>query len=163
MEEKNKDIGDFQVYELGYHLLPTVSEDNLSSEISNIHSVLSNNGASVISEGIPSMRQLAYDISKKIDAKNLNFSKAYFGWIKFEMEKVNLENLNKEIKLLKNILRFIIVKTVKENTMSVLKAPVFKKEEVSDSKNITEQTEKIEISEEEIDKSIDELVVDENV
>lgn len=156
MKEDTKDFGDSQIYEIGYHLLPTVAEENIPSEVSKIHSVISEMGGSIISEGAPQVRQLAYDIAKKIDNKNLNFNKAYFGWIKFEMEKSIVSGFVSKLESFPEVLRFLVVKTVKENTMHSPKMPIFKKEGSREAE--ADSQEKTPVSEEEIDKSIDELV-----
>ncbi len=163
MEDKTKDLGDIEVYELGYHILPTVPEEDLQVEVSKIHTLISDNEGVVISESNPTLKQLAFDIDKKVDAKSLKFNKAYFGWIKFEMDRSKVLGLKNKVETLENILRFLIIKTVKENTISILKTPTYKKEketEVVDEKDLAE---KVELDEKEIDKSIDELVVDEEL
>ncbi len=157
MQEKY-DEGDLQVYELGYHILPTVPEEKISAEVGKIHNMISENQGSVVSEAAPVIRNLAYDIEKKIDTKNLRFNKAYFGWVKFEIAKGYIENIKKMMDQNPEILRFIIIKTVKENTLYTPKAPVFKKE-VQEEKVVGEEVVQPPVSEEEIDKSIDELII----
>lgn len=157
-ESVDKDLGDSQVYELGYHVLPTVAEENVSEEVSKIHSLVSSLGGAIISEGAPSMRQLAYDITKKVGGKNIKFGKAYFGWLKFEMERSQILVLKNKVEILPNILRSIFVKTVKENTMYIPKIPAFRKE-ASEKEVSVDVVEKAPASEAEIDKSIDELVI----
>ena len=165
MKEKvNSD--ESQVYEVGFHILPTVPEEKVSEELSAIEDVISKNGGSVIAQDLPKMRALAYDITKMIDTKYLSFSKAYFGWVKFEIEREAVSKIKNALDVNPNILRFIIVKTVKENTLHIPKAPMISKNTVEESKapKVEDETvEKVEISEEEIDKSIDELLVDEKV
>jgi small subunit ribosomal protein S6 len=158
MEENKKDNLEMQVYEIGYHLLPTVSEADVSLEVNKIKDLITAFSGNFISEGFPLMRQLAYGMIKKSESRNIIFSKAYFGWIKFEMEKERVSEFNKKIKSLDNILRFIIVKTVRENTMSVPKTPIFKKE-TKDELSSEELEEKAPVSEADLDKSIDDLVV----
>lgn len=160
IEDTTRNTGDVQVYEVGYHLLPSVPEEEVASEVAKIHSILSENGASVIAEGLPLLRQLAYAISKKIETKTLNFHKAYFGWIKFEMDRGQVENLKNKITDLPKILRFLIIKTVRENTMYSPKVPVFKKElSREDTATEGEVAAKTPATEAEIDKSIDDLVI----
>ena len=150
-----------QVYELGYHLLPSVSEIDLVREVAQIHSIISEYKGVVISEGAPTLRPLAYEIVKKVETKNLKFSKAFFGWVKFEMDRSHILDLQNKIEVAQNLLRFIVIKTVKENTMHTPKVPSFKKE-VSKDETALVVGEKLPVSEEEIDKSIDELLVNED-
>ena len=146
------------VYELGYHLLVSVSEEDLPKEVAAIHFLLAESGGTIISEGLPVIQPLAYVISKKIDTKNIKFSKAFFGWVKFEMGRDKVVNFNAKIEVLPNILRSILIKTVKENTAHTLKAPLVRKETSRDEALVVAE-EKPVVSEEEIDKSIDELLV----
>ncbi len=164
MDEKTKDLGDIEIYEIGYHILPTVAESEVESHVSKIHSFVSDKAGVVIAEEFPQMRSLAYDITKKIDTKNLNFNKAFFGWVKFELDRSLINEVKAQLDTMQTLLRFIIVKTVRENTIHTPKAPVVKKDE--DNSEVVEDVvleSKPEVSEEEMDKSIDDLVVGETL
>lgn len=154
MEEKN--IKETQVYELGYHILPTVSPEDVSQEVTQLQKLITQFGGTIITEAVPVLQQLAYEITKRIDIKNLSFNKAYFGWIKFEMVREEASNLELKIKSLPNVLRFILIKTVKENTLYTPKVAVVRKEVVKPEAEV--EVEKIPASEEEIDKSIEALI-----
>jgi ribosomal protein S6 len=163
MEEK--DLNDTQIYEIGYHLLPTVAEENIAGEVSVLHEIIKKAGGTIISEGAPYLRNLAYDMTKRVETKNLSFSKAYFGWIKFELDTSAIVDVQKSVENLPNVLRSLVIKTIRENTLFIPKAPVFKKEEIVEEVIVETPAEpkgKEEVSEAEIDKSIDELLVDEN-
>lgn len=148
------------VYEVGYHILPTVPEEEVAKEVSEIRTLIVNLEGNIISEGVPALKPLAYDIAKKIETKVVKFNKAYFGWVKFEMDPGSVLNLKNKIEALPNILRFLIIKTVKENTLHTPKIPTFRKEsEVSEAAAVVEAAPKAPASEAEIDKSIDDLVI----
>lgn len=155
--EINNEKDNTQVYELGYHVLPTVAEEDLPKEVAKIHALLSEFGGTVIAEGLPLMQQLAYEITKRIEIKNTKFNKAYFGWVKFEINVEQVVALEAKIKALSNILRFILIKTVRENTIHTPKMPISKKDSLKEDVS-SEIAEKAPVREEEIDKSIDELV-----
>lgn len=157
--EKDDDQNDVQIYEIGYHLAPSVSEEDVPAEVSLVHGAIADFGGTIISEGIPAIRQLSFEMTKKLENKTLKFSKAYFGWIKFEIDSSRISEVSERIKNMQNILRFIAVKTVRENTMHVPKIPTFKKDGVRDGVGMGDVQEKPVVSEEEIDKSIDELVI----
>lgn len=152
---------DSLVYEVGFHLLPTVEESDVPVEAAKIRSIIEENGGAIISEEAPKMIVIAYDISKNINSKRQKFNKAYFGWIKFEIDPSQISQVKSKIENVANILRFVIIKTVKEDTMHIHKAPMFRKEDNKEEKGET-QTEKPKASEAEIDKSIDELVIENN-
>ncbi len=158
MEENSKELEDKQIYEVGYHLIGTLPEDEVSKEVTLIHSLISENRGNIISEGAPTLRQLAYEIAKKVETKSFRFNKAYFGWVKFELEASEILNIKKKMEAMPNVLRFLIVKTVKENTMYTPKIPMFKKEAHKEEKDGRPE-EATAVSEAEIDKSIDELLV----
>ena len=101
---------------------------------------------------------LAYPMQKVISNARHKFTTAYFGWIKFTMEAGQVLELKKSLDLEANIIRFLILKTVKENTIAAkrfvrgetYKRPITKKN--SENGNATP------ISKEEIDKEIDALI-----
>ncbi len=159
MTEKSDVLDDNQVYEVGFHILPTVPEEKISEIVSKLTDLINKNGGSIISEEFPKIRNLSYEIKKRVETKYLSFSKAYFGWVKFEMLSASIDKVDNEMKSNENILRFIIVKTIRENTMHTFKSPIINKEN-NREEIIKLPKEKVEISEEEIDKSIDELVID---
>lgn len=158
---ENKDEMEVLVYEVGYHLTPTIDESEILTHTAKIRALIEENSGSVISEEMPKLITLAYEIYKSVNTKKQKFNKAFFGWIKFEMAPMRVLNLKKEIENLPEILRLLVIKTVKENTMHTPKMPIFKKENPMISKESflqVENPEKEEFSEEEIDKTIDELV-----
>src|SRR5690349_21318529 len=103
--EVSDDRDGTQVYELGYYLLPTIEEENVAGEVSKLHDLIKENKGIIISEGAPFLRNLAYEISKKVETKNSHFNKAYFGWIKFEVEKSEILNIQTKVENIPNILR----------------------------------------------------------
>jgi ribosomal protein S6 len=162
MKEENN-LDELQVYEVSFHILPTVPEEKLPEVVSKLAGSIAKDGGSIISEEFPKIRALAYDVKKRVETKYLSFSKAYFGWIKFEMIPAAVEAFKKEIEKNEDILRFIIVKTVRENTMSSIKPPTVGRENNKEEIAKKVPKEKVEVSEEQIDKSIDELLVNESV
>ena len=125
---KTNSENDSLVYEIGYHLLPSIDESEVPVQSLKIKSIIEESGIAVIAEGMPKMTVLSYDISKNIDSKKHKFNKAYFGWVKFEADPSQIGGIKIKIEGLANVLRFIIVKTVKEDTMHTPKIPMFKKE-----------------------------------
>lgn len=107
----------FKVYELGIHLLPTLSEDDVQIEFSKIKSQIEKADGEFISESTPRMFNLAYEIPKTIKAQKKWYETAYFGWVKFEIEAKALAGIEKFVKELDNTLRYLIVKTVREDTL----------------------------------------------
>ncbi len=153
-----------KIYEIGYHLISSISEENLPKEVEKIKDYLAKEKAAIISEGNASLRPLAYPIKKAFQGTYKVFDKAYFGFIKFEMgEGGDITKIDEKLKNNENVLRYIIVNTVRENTMYSPKISVFRDSE--NKKPIVVKTEKSKTeapaSIEEIDKSIDELIGEE--
>ena len=146
-----------QVYEIGFHILPTVAEEKLGDEVSVLRNAIEQGGGSVILEDFPKMRDLAYKMQKYIDTKKVSFTKAYFGWIKFEGESELAQELKKVADEHENILRYLIIKTIRENTLLTKPKERVEREEPSSEKTAEE---KPKMSAKEIDESIDELVIE---
>jgi len=146
------------VYEVGYLLVPTIAEENVGGEVTTLKDNLSSNGASFISEEFPKFIDLAYEMSRLIDNKKQKFNSAYFGWVKFETTPSKAKTIKEMLDKDEKLIRFILIKTVRENTMSVKKS--YSRQDGA-KKKITLKTEKEEsvpIDEETIDKEIDALV-----
>jgi ribosomal protein S6 len=107
----------FKVYELGIHLLPTLSEADVQVEFSKIKSQIEKLEGEFISESTPRLMTLAYEIPKTIKAQKRWYETAYFGWVKFELEAKELAVFEKFVKELEHTLRYLIVKTVREDTI----------------------------------------------
>jgi len=151
--------GGVQVYELGYHIVSTVAEENLPKELENIKAIILKDGGSLIAEGEPKLINLAYEMSKTVSDIKKKFNTAYFGWIKFETKAEVVPGIKKAIDANNNILRYLLIKTVRENTMVSPKtfereAKPIRKATKEEAKDATPATI------EEIDKTIDELVLE---
>lgn len=144
------------VYEVGFHVVPTVSPENLPKEVDAIKAILGGAGATVISEEFPKLRNLAYTMIKPVGAARHRFDTAYFGWIKFEGAKEVAAEIDKTLKASDKIIRHLLIKTVRENTIYGPKILGEEKREAVKAEGKAED--KPQASQEEIDKSIDKLV-----
>ncbi|MDE1874676.1 MAG: 30S ribosomal protein S6 [Patescibacteria group bacterium] len=162
MTETAKTAG--TVYEVGFHIVPTVSPENLPQEVDAIKALLGAEKATIISEEFPKLRNLAYTMIKPIGPARHRFDTAYFGWIKFEGPKETVAEFDKALKASDKILRHLIVKTVRENTIYGPKILAEEKKEARADEPKTDKADKKEVKEaapvdqEELDKSIDKLV-----
>lgn len=152
-----------RTYEVGYLLVPTLTEEQVPEKVNSLKDTVEKAGGALLSGEEPKLIELAYDMTHETvgsDRKRSIFSKAYFGFIKFEaMGDVAVlikQELDKEVELL----RFMIIKAPKETVFASAKAAqlaIAKKRETSVKKE--EKREEAEpISEVELDKAIDELV-----
>ena len=158
---------DERVYEVGYHLVSSIAEENILAEVEKIKQILNKENAAVISEENPKLRPLAYTIKKAFNGIYKKFDKAYFGFIKFALsEDGDITKIDSFMKTNESILRYIVIKTVRENTMFYPKSLSFVSKEVKFKLEKSDRAEKAEkeikeakpVSIEELDKSIDELV-----
>lgn len=152
-----------QVYELGYHIVPTIPEEHVPEEVTKIRDIIEKKKGIVIADEHPRHTKLAYEMTKMIANKKYKYNEGYFGWIKFQMEPQAAVALKKDLDDNDNVIRFLLIKTVKENTMSpkkVLSPGVSAKAKpVSEGSGVKKEDAKP-VSKEELDKTIDELVVE---
>lgn len=154
-----------QVYELGYHILPTVVADDLEGEVAKLRSAIEKRGGSFISEGTPEMTTLAYPMFINNGGKKTKYEQAYFGWMKFEMEVDQATALSDEdITTNTQVLRHLLVKTTREETRAQLQTAQNNiLREIKTTGTLEKKTtveEGGEVSQEDLDKSIEELVGD---
>lgn len=147
-----------RVYELGFLLVPTIAEEHLSEKFQTLKDLISSHGGQFISEDFPKMIPLQYEMLKVISNKNHRFNDAYFGWIKFDMEPEQVLLLDEEVKRSTDIIRFLLIKTVRENTVIGKKTLGKTEGKKRTSSKGDEEVVVADISPEQIDKEIDALV-----
>lgn len=155
MNEKNK------IYEVGYIIVPTVSPDHINIETDKIHELITKGNCNIISEELPKIIRLAYKMTKDVGNQRSNYDTGHFGWVKFEDNEDQITEIKKALDLNEKILRFIIVKTVAENTLYGYRIAIEKsKTDRLEEKKSEKPEKKAEIDQEELDKSIDKLVIE---
>ena len=154
MEETEKNA---RVYELGYLFVGTMPEENVAAKVGVLKDLFESKGGVSISEEFPRLITLGYEMSRAIGNKKAWFKEGFFGWMKFEASPESIEEIDAIIKRDEDVLRFMLIKTVRENTvagkraMGGLKRPTRK----------VESAEETPIDEAEIAKKLDELSVTE--
>ncbi|OGI95597.1 hypothetical protein A2917_03545 [Candidatus Nomurabacteria bacterium RIFCSPLOWO2_01_FULL_42_17] len=146
-----------QIYELGYLLAPSIKEEDLPVNYGNIKELVTSFGAEVIADEMPKMIGLAYAMQKVTSNVRNKFNTAYFGWIKFAMGPDKILELKKRLDLDPNFIRFLILKTVKENTIAAkrfVRGETYRRPRSKSPANETA----VPINKEEIDKEIDALI-----
>ena len=146
-----------RVYELGYLLVPTIAEDELPAAYGNLKELIGSFGGVAIADEMPKMIPLAYMMVKVIQNIRNKFTNAYFGWIKFTMDSEKVLELKKKLDLDPTMIRFLILKTVKENTIAS-KRFVRPEGHKKPKAGKVEGEEAVPINKEEIDKEIDAMV-----
>ena len=82
-EHKDLESQEPKLYELGYHIIPTVAEDVLGDEVDKLREIVESNQGAIVSSEAPQVRDLAYPITKVIANKHTKFDSSYFGWMTF--------------------------------------------------------------------------------
>jgi ribosomal protein S6 len=145
------------VYEVGYLMVPTIAEEGLGGEVTLFKDMFTENGAVFISDEYPKQIELAYEMSRSINNKKQKFSYGYFGWVKFECSTVQAKIIKDILDKNEKLVRYLMIKTVRENTMSVKR--VYGKQDGVKRRPSPKAEEVGPINEEVIDKEIDALVV----
>lgn len=146
---------DSRIYEVGFLIIPTVSEDGLVAQCAAIREAISSVSGSIIAEGTAKKVELAYPMTKVAQNKRATFTSAYFAWYKFEAEPKGAKEVAAIVKANDDVLRFLLIKTVREDTMAPRKLFAKKKEEGD-----AEEVAPVALSEEEIDASIEKLIIE---
>lgn len=108
-----------RVYELGYLITPGVPEDKVVDKVDAIKKAIESNNGVVFAEGLPELKELAYEMVVLISNKHYKYTSGHFGWLKFEMKPEGVVTFDKELKANNDLVRFILIKTVKEDTLFV--------------------------------------------
>ena len=158
----------FGVYELSYIYLPSIAPEVVVTKVSTLKDVITKAGGSLISDENPVLIDLAYPMVKVTGTNRHKVQSGYFGWVKFEIPKIGLVEIKKSLDLNDEIVRYLIIKTVKENTllngkMKLSKEEKFKRDDKADEEVALNVDAEIapdkETLPEELDKSIDDLVI----
>ena len=147
-------MSETKIYEIGYLLLPTIAEEAVAEKVGNFRGTLERLSAEFISEEMPRMIRLAYPMEKVIENKKQKFDSAYFGWVKFALAPVALAELKKEFDQSKDVIRFLVIKTVREGVTSGRRAWKPKREQKAESAEPMTA-----VASEELDKKIEELAI----
>lgn len=113
----DSDKGSTAVYEVSYLLLPTLSQEQVPGKVAGIKEALTSFGATLISDEDPVLIDLAYQMVKVVQTTRHKADEGYFGWVKFELEKSKINGVKKFLDEHHDVLRHLIIKTVKENTL----------------------------------------------
>lgn len=148
----------FQVYEVSFLLLPSLAESQVPAKVSSLKDVITSAGGEIVSGEEPILIDLAYGMTKVIQTIRHKANRGYFGWLKFEITAEGIEAVKKALDNADSILRYIIIKTVRENTLLNGKMKLQKEERVRRSEEETAEVAP-EVVLEDVDKSIDALVV----
>ena len=152
---------DARIYEVAYLLVPTIPGEEVPAVYSSLKDLVVSLGGEAIADEMPRQITLAYKMTKVIQNIRHKFDAAYFGWMKFSMDPEKVVELKKKLDLDTKIIRFLTMKTVKENTIATKKfvrGDMMTRRRTSASKKEGEEGVEQPINKEEIDKEIDAMI-----
>lgn len=155
---KKEQDGVTRVYELGYLLVPSILEEDLPMNYGNLKEIVASFGGEIIADEMPKMITLAYPMQKVLSNVRHKFKTAYFGWTKFLMTAEKVLELKKRLDLDPQVIRFLILKTVRENTIATRKFIRGESYKRPTTKRSSDAEPSVPINKEEIDKEIDAMV-----
>ena len=146
------------VYEVGFHIVPTVGDDGVSAVVESVRKELGD--AEIISEGFPKKITLAYQVERAATGKREKYTESYFGHIKFAMNRDNITAFTEAVRVMQPILRFLIIETVREDIATAPRRAVFTSDRLEGKtleKPVAAPEKAAEVSDAELDKSIEAL------
>lgn len=150
-----------RVYEVGYHIVPTVKEEDVETVVSTIRGFIERSGGSFIAEGAPSMIRLSYPMFVHNRGKNVEHDRSYFGWIKFESSAEVARSLEETLGKDREILRSIVFRTLRADTRAHIKtAPLRDVKRTETLKALTHTEEAAPVSDADISKAIEDLTTE---
>lgn len=140
-------------YELSFWFSSRLDEKEIGQKFDNLLKQLKDFGALIIFSELPQLKQLAYPVKKE--------NNAYFGYIQFKFPKGSLFSLEEKLRLDNDILRFMIFRIEPKEKQQVSsqfsKKPILKKQKSEEEKK-EEKTQEKEISLEELDEKLNEIL-----
>ena len=174
-EQKDKNEGR-QGYELAFHLVPSLGDDNVSKAFDKIIKLVEKNDGNVVSKSEPKLLNLEYQMEKTVDSVKTKYETAYFAWVIFE--KGDIQKIEEDLEHDTDVLRYLLIKTGEKESIPAEEVAAIvngeveeegeeKVEQGSKKSEEKESEEKVEAEKEEtkpdsdegkVDEAIDELV-----
>ncbi len=155
--------GMLRVYEVGYHIIPTVKEEDLESIVGGIRTTIGKSGGSLIAEGAPALMRLSYPMSVRAGEKYIEHDRGHFGWLKFEASAETAHAIDDILRKNAEILRHLLFRTVREDTRAKFRAPQLREVKRTDTLKTTArraQEPSGPVSEEELEKALQDITVE---
>jgi len=168
--QQNEDDTITREYECGYLLVPSIPNEKISEETQQIKKTLTDHGAVIANEQDPKRFELAYTMTISREGKREKYTEASFGWITFEATTDQVNSMKEEISRNESVLRFMIIKANKDQEPEVDEEEqdnLVNNNDDNVDENEGKSTPASEVEADadtdltEIDKGIDELVVEE--
>lgn len=149
------------IYEIGFHVVPDVDEAGAAKVAQTIRAAIEKGDAEIISEAAPSRMRLSYTIERATAGKREKYNESYFGFIKFGTERENIPALEQLLRTNREVLRYLLVETTREDLVNAPRRATFTSDRLEGEtikKPETPPEKGGEVSEEDLNKSLDALV-----
>lgn len=150
-----------KVYEVSFLTPAKGGEEGALATLERVKTAVSSMEGTFIAEGTPKQMPFASEVSRSASGKRERHNEGFFGWVKFEFTPDNAPALEVFLKKDVDILRFILISTVRDSgpaprflSSDRLEGETIRKREVVEKGSAGP------VSEEELDKSIEQLVGD---
>ncbi|MCY4577006.1 MAG: 30S ribosomal protein S6 [Candidatus Kaiserbacteria bacterium] len=125
-----------KVYEVSFHLVPSIDADKVSVAFDRVKGVVSEHGE-MLSEVFPELCDLVYTIRHTVrqrDGSYNRYDEAYFGSVKFRSLRDGVKQIERVLYDDAEVLRFLLLETVVDDTRigEVLPGTEEEEEEVTD-------------------------------
>ncbi|KKU59569.1 MAG: hypothetical protein UX81_C0008G0019 [Parcubacteria group bacterium GW2011_GWA2_47_12] len=163
-ENKIADPELIRLYEISYLVSPALAEDKAPTALLPLKDMLAVKNVVVSAEESPKFRRLAYPIRIAAHGeKKQVFDSASFGSIRFEAEADTIAEAKRILSSSADIIRFLIVKAEKAVPVKPFQSYRARPERevpisISEKGTVGEEDKKPQVSQEELDRKIDELV-----
>lgn len=111
-------MADKTIYEVGFNVIPTLDATALKARVDAIRALVTADGGAIIAEGEAKKIDLAYEMVHIAENKRAKYTSAFFGWVKFEASPAHAKVVAQAMKDDTEVIRFLLVKTVREDTMA---------------------------------------------
>jgi ribosomal protein S6 len=106
------------IYEIGFHIVPTVEEVKVGEVVDTLKSEITKAGVEIAGEQFPAKLTLAYVVERATSGKREKYTESYFGWIKFIVEeRAGIPLFESFLQHNKEILRYLLVETKREEVV----------------------------------------------
>ena len=159
-EDKEKAL---TLYELGYHLVPSLGEDDLALRVTDLQKAITALNGAILSEGQPQIFTLEYTMRKMRGGRWDSYDSSFFGWIRFEAPSEAMSALKDILEHNEYLVRYLLIKPdpivlAPEPVRAPRKETTEVEVEPKALVHKQDEEEKGEVSEEELDKQTEQLI-----
>jgi ribosomal protein S6 len=166
-KHEDKEVVELQKYELGYHFVPSLGEEDLALRVRELMEAITAVGGSIMSEGAPQPFTLAYTMKRQRGGVWEKYDTSYFGWVRFEAPREGMGELKDTLDHTEHLIRHLIMKLEKQALAPTPEPRQIQPEDIKEvvptepkvfEKKQDDEEDKGEVQEEELDKQIEDLI-----